>query len=92
MKIVFMVFYSWIYMDIGKLIVVVYLISHVHLCDPIDWAQTPLSMGFPAKNVRVGCYCLLQGNLPDQQIEPTTHALRYLQVDYLLLSHQGSLE
>ena len=33
--------------------------------------QAPLSMGFSSTNTAVGCHFLLQGNLPDPQIEPT---------------------
>ena len=34
--------------------------------------QAPLSMAFPGKNTGVGCHFLLQGNLPDPVIEPTS--------------------
>ena len=34
-----------------------------------------LSMDFPGKNTGVGCHFLLQGNLPNSGIEPTSPAL-----------------
>ena len=42
---------------------------------------------FPGKNTGVDCHPLLQGNLLNPGIEPASPAL---QVDSLLLSHQGS--
>ena len=32
--------------------------------------QTPLSVGFPGKNTRVGCYCLLQGIFLTNRLNP----------------------
>ena len=37
--------------------------------------QAPLSMDFPGKNTGVGCHFLLQGNLSNSGIEPTSPAL-----------------
>ena len=36
------------------------------------WTAAPLSMGFSSKTTGVGCYFILQGNLPDSEIEPTS--------------------
>ena len=47
---------------------------------------------FPGKNTGVGCHLLLQGNLPDPGIEPTSPVSPALQVDSLLLSHRGCLD
>jgi len=47
-------------------------------------------MGFSGKNTRVGCHALLQGDLPNPGIEPTSPVAPALQADSLLLSHQGS--
>ena len=37
--------------------------------------QASLSLGFSSKNTRVGCHFLLQGNLPNPEIEPQSPAL-----------------
>ena len=42
---------------------------------------------FPSKNIRVGFYFLLQGNLPTQELNPY---LLHWQADSLPLSHLGS--
>ena len=42
-------------------------------------------------NTGVGCYALLQGNLPDSGIEPVSPVAPALQADSLPLSHRGSL-
>ena len=47
-------------------------------------------MGFSGKNTGVGCHALLQGDLPNPGIEPTSPVAPALQADSLLLSHQGS--
>ena len=39
----------------------------------------------------MGCYALLQGNLPDSGIEPVSPVAPALQADSLPLSHRGSL-
>ena len=44
----------------------------------IPWTvahQAPLAMGFPSKSTGVSCHFLLQGNLPNPEIEPTSPAL-----------------
>ena len=41
----------------------------------------------PGKNTRVDCHFLLQGNLPNSEMEPTSPSL---QADSLPLIHQGS--
>ena len=38
--------------------------------------QVPPSMGSPGKNTGVGCHFLLQGNLPNPEIEPRSPALQ----------------
>ena len=50
--------------------------------------QAPLSMGFSWQEYWSVLPFPLQGNLPDPGIEPMSPAL---QVDSLLLTHQGSL-
>ena len=43
------------------------------LCDPMACSlHVALSMDSPCKKSRVGCQALLQGNLPDPGIEPTS--------------------
>ena len=49
--------------------------------------QTSLSMGFPSKNIRVDCHCLLQAIFPTQG--SNSHLLRW-QADSLPLSHLRS--
>ena len=44
----------------------------------------------PGKKTGVGCYFLLQGNLPDPGIEPRSRVSPALQTDSLPLSHLGS--
>ena len=51
------------------------------------WTVASLSMGFPSKNTRVGCHCLLQGIFPTQG--SNLCFLWYRQILYCL-SHQGS--
>ena len=55
------------------LVVQVYLT----LCNPMDYiaCHAPLTMQFsPGKNTRVGCHSLLQGKLPDSEIESESPA------------------
>ena len=50
------------------LVVVVQLLSHVQLFATL-WTvayQTPLSIGFPGKNIRMGCHFFLQEISPPQ--------------------------
>ena len=59
----------------------------------IPWivaCQAPLSMGFSQHEYLSGLPCPPPGDLPDPGIEPTSFALPALQVDSLLMSHQGS--
>ena len=49
--------------------------------------QGPLSMGFPRQEYRRGLSLHSPGNLPHPGVKPASPAL---QVDSLLLSHQGS--
>ena len=50
--------------------------------------QSPLSMGFPRKNIQVGCRFLLWGIFPTQGlVEPVSPAL---QADYLPPCYPGS--
>ena len=49
--------------------------------------QAPLSMGFPRQEYRSGLSFHSPGHLPHPGVEPASPAL---QVDSLLLSHQGS--
>ena len=44
---------------------------------------------FPGKNTGMGCHFLLQGIFPTEGSNPHLHASLALQVDSLLLSHQG---
>ena len=53
-------------------------------CSP---CQAPMSMGFPRQEYWSGLPFPPLGDLPDPGIEPASPAL---QVDSLLLSHQGS--
>ena len=59
----------------------------------IPWTvahQTPLSMGFSRQEYWSGLPCLPPGNLPNLGIESKSPVSPILQVDSLLLSHQGS--
>ena len=70
-------------------VVVVWPLSHVHVF-ATPWTvacQAPLSMEFPRQENWSGLSFSSLGDLPNQWIEPASSAL---QVDYLLLSHQGS--
>ena len=51
--------------------------------------QVPL-WDFPVKITGVGCHALLQGNLPDPGIKPTSPEAPALQADSLPLSCRGS--
>ena len=60
------------------------------LCDPMDQAhQNPLSMGFSQQNYWNGLSHPPPGDLPDPGIKPASPASPALQVDSLLLNHQG---
>ena len=50
--------------------------------------QAPLSMGFPGKNTGMGC--LLQRIFPNPGIKSPSLVSPAMQVDSLLLNHQGS--
>ena len=65
--------------------------SHIRtLANPWTAAcQAPLSMGFPKQKYWSGLPFPSPGDLPDLEIELTSPAL---QMDSLLLSHQGSLK
>ena len=57
------------------------------------WAaafQPPLSMGFSQQEYWSGLPCPPPRDLPDPGTEPASPASLALQVDSLLLSHQGS--
>ena len=49
--------------------------------------QAPLSMGFPSKNIGVGCHFFLQGIFPRQR---SNLGLLYYRWILYQLSHQGS--
>ena len=57
-------------------------------CNPIDWEPTRLlcPQDSPGKNIGLGSYFLLQGDLPNSGIEPRPLAL---QADFLLTELQG---
>ena len=60
------------------LVIVVQLLSHVRLF-ATSWIiarQAPCPWDSPGKITRVGFRALLQGNLPDSGIEPTSPALQ----------------
>ena len=60
------------------------------LCDPMDLACQPaLSMGFPGKNIGVGCHSLLQGIFPTQGSSPCLLCLLHWQADSLPLTPPG---
>ena len=48
--------------------------TYLTLCDPMDCSPPGSSVhgDSPGKNTGVGCHALLQGNLPDTGIEPTS--------------------
>ena len=55
----------------------IYLLSCVQLFVTL-WTvvlQAPLTRNSPGKNIGVGCYSLLQGNLPDPEVELAFPAL-----------------
>ena len=62
--------------------------SCLTLCDSIDYSPPGSSVhgDSPGKNTSVGCHALLQGNLPNPGIEPTSPAL---QEDSLLSEPPG---
>ena len=73
--------------------VVVYLLSCVGLSST-PWTvacQAPLSMGFPRQKYWSGLPFSPPGGLSDPRIEPASPAAPALQVDSLLLSHEGTL-
>ena len=60
------------------------------LCDPMDYSPSDLSVvGFRRQEHWVDFHAVLQGIFPTEGLNP--HLLCLLQVDSLLLSHQGSL-
>ena len=63
--------------------------SHVRLC---QWQPTRLLPPWdsPDKSTGVGCHFLLQGDLPDPGIKPTSSVCLVMQVNSLPLSHQRS--
>ena len=65
--------------------------SCLTLCDPRD-CSLPGSSDYGTfwKNTGVGCHALLQGNLPDPRIEPTSLVFPTLQANSLPLQHLGS--
>ena len=74
-------------------VVVVYLLSCVGL-SVTPWTvacQAPLSMEFPKQEYWSGLPFSPPGGLSDPRIEPTSPAAPALQVDSLLLSHEGTL-
>ena len=54
------------------------------------WTVAPLSMGFSRQENGSGLPCPPPGALPDSGIKPASPVAPALQVDSLLLSHQGS--
>ena len=81
-----------LYVNYGGL---VQSLSHVQLWGPcgLQPARLLCPWNFPDKNTGVGSLALLQGNFPNQN--PCLLHFRQppaLQVDSLLLSHQGSLQ
>ena len=73
-----------------------YVLNHlicVHLL-VTPWTvacQAPLSMGFSRQEHWSELPCSPPGDLPDPEIKPLFPVSPVLQVDSLLLSHQGSL-
>ena len=59
------------------------------LCNSMDCSPPGSSVHWdsPSKNTRVGCYALLQGNLPSRGSNP---GLPYCRQILYHLSHQGS--
>ena len=65
--------------------------SRPTLCDPMDCThQAPLSMGFSRQACWSGLPCPSPGDLCGPGMEPKPPVALALQVDSLLLSHQGS--
>ena len=52
--------------------------------------QAPLSLGFSRQEYQSGLPCPPLGDLPNTGIKPMSPVSPALQVDFLLLSHQGS--
>ena len=68
--------------------IVLYLLSHLTLFDPIDCShQAPLYMKFLRQKYQTVLPCPPPGDLPNPEIEPVPPAL---QADSLPLSHLGS--
>ena len=68
------------------------LLSHVQLF-VTPWTvvcQAPLSVDSPGKNTGVGCYFILQGYFPTQELNPRLLHLLHWQTVSLPLSHLGS--
>ena len=69
----------------------VYVFSHVRFFEN-PWVvalQAPMSMEFFRQEYWSGCHCLLQENLPDPGIEPTSPASPALQADSLPTERPG---
>ena len=66
--------------------------SCLTLCDPLDCSLPGSSAhgDSPGKKTGVGCQALFQGDPPNPGIKPVSPVAPALQVNYLLLSHQGS--
>lgn len=45
---------------------------YLTLCGSMDCSPPNCPWNFPYKNTRMGCHFLLQGNLPDPRIEPSS--------------------
>ena len=61
------------------------------LCDPKGHSPPGSSVhGILHKSTGVGCHALLQGNLPNPGVEPSSPATPVLQAGSSLLSHRGS--
>ena len=54
--------------------------------------QDPLSMGLPRQDTEVGCYFLLQGDLPDPGIKPASLVSPVLQGDSLPIEPSGKFQ
>ena len=63
--------------------------SCLTLCDPMDCS--PPGSSVHVKKIGVGCHFLLQGICRTQGLNPYLLSLLHWQVDYLPLSHLGSL-
>ena len=59
-------------------------------CDPVDLDCQALFMGFSRQEFWSGLPCPPPGGLPDLEIEPESPVAPALQMDSLLLSHQGN--